>query len=149
MNERWRGRLAAIFALLVAGGALTYISVGNLGDNLVYYWSPTEVKASQSEAMGATIRLGGQVIPGTVDWKPDSQSLKFRITDGQTEQQVVSTGAPPQMFREGIGVVVEGRLQNDGVFDTDRVMIKHSNEYRAPEDGESPDEIYKTLNTED
>ena len=53
------------------------------------------------------------------------------------------------MFREGIGVVVEGRLQSDGVFDTDRVMIKHSNEYRAPEDGERPDEAYKTLDMED
>jgi cytochrome c-type biogenesis protein CcmE len=53
------------------------------------------------------------------------------------------------MFREGIGVVVEGRLQGDGTFETDRVMIKHSNEYRAPEDGESPDEVYKTLDMED
>jgi cytochrome c-type biogenesis protein CcmE len=149
MNELWRGRMAAIVALLIAGGALTYISMGSLGDNLVYYWSPTEVNASKDEAMGATIRLGGQVVPGTVDWKPDSQALKFRITDGQTEQLVTSTGAPPQMFREGIGVVVEGRLQGDGTFETDRVMIKHSNEYRAPEDGESPDEVYKTLDMED
>ena len=148
MNERWRGRLGAIFALVIAGGALTFISMGNLGDNLVYYWSPTEVNASKDEAMGATIRLGGQVVPGTVDWKPESQSLKFHITDGQTEQKVTSTGAPPQMFREGIGVVVEGRLQSDGIFDTDRVMIKHSNEYRAPEDGERPDEVYKTLDME-
>jgi cytochrome c-type biogenesis protein CcmE len=49
------------------------------------------------------------------------------------------------MFREGIGVVVEGEYGHDGVFRTDRVMIKHSNEYRAPEPGEAPSEMFSTL----
>ena len=62
---------------------------------------------------------------------------------------VSSTGAPPQMFKAGIGVIVEGRLGDDGVFSTGRVMVKHSNEYRAPEDGDDPSSVYETLVTEE
>jgi cytochrome c-type biogenesis protein CcmE len=130
--------LAAIAAVAVAGAALAWIGMGDLGENLVYYWSPSELVAAGAKAHGATIRLGGQVEAGTVDWNPDTNQLKFVVTDGQEHIKVASVGAPPQMFREGIGVVVEGTIK-DGQFATDRVMVKHSNEYRAPEDGEKPD----------
>jgi cytochrome c-type biogenesis protein CcmE len=150
--------LAAIAAVAVAGAALAWIGMGDLGENLVYYWSPSELVAAGAKAHGATIRLGGQVEAGTVDWNPDTNqlkfvvtdgqepgsilsegtSLRFRVTDGTSAVPVASTGVPPQMFREGIGVVVEGTIK-DGQFATDRVMVKHSNEYRAPEDGEKPD----------
>ena len=143
-----KGRpLAAVTAVLIAGGALVWISAGNLGENLVYYWSPTELNGAGDKAAGATVRLGGLVQPGSVDWDPDSQRLSFRISDGTEEVRVVSNGSPPQMFREGIGVVVEGQLQGADVFHTDRVMVKHSNEYRAPDDAQMPsvEEMYRTI----
>ncbi len=130
--------LAGLGALAVAAGALGFLVWGNLEENVVYYWSPTELVEHGDKALEATVRLGGLVVPASVDWKPEVQQLAFQITDGTQTIPVQCTGAPPQMFREGIGVVVEGQMQTDGVFRTDRVMVKHSNEYRAPDDGDMP-----------
>jgi cytochrome c-type biogenesis protein CcmE len=151
MNERWFGPVIAILALGLAGGALWFVGsgMGGLSENLVYYWSPTELVQAGSKAHAATIRLGGLVEPGSMDWDPGKQRLAFRVTDGANTVPVSCTGAPPQMFREGIGVVVEGEFSHEGVFHTDRVMVKHSNEYRAPEDGEHPEQVFKTLVEED
>lgn len=130
--------LAGVGALAVAAGALAFLVWGNLEENVVYYWSPSELVEHGDKALEATVRLGGLVVPASVDWKPETQQLAFQITDGSQTIPVQCTGAPPQMFREGIGVVVEGQMQLDGIFRTDRVMVKHSNEYRAPEDGQMP-----------
>ena len=111
-----------------------YSGLGGLGESLVYYWSPTELIEAGDVAYSATVRLGGQVEPDSLQWDPEEQQLDFRITDGTTTVPVHATGAPPQMFREGIGVVVEGTYTREGVFQTDRLMVKHSNEYRAPEE---------------
>lgn len=145
MNDQ-SGPLFAIGALLVAGAALAFVAWGNLGENLVYYWSPTELHAAGDNAYGATVRLGGVVVPESVQWTPGEPGT-FRITDGNKTVPISSAGIPPQMFREGIGVVVEGQFEHDGFFHTERVMVKHGNEYRAPEDGEGVDveSIMKTL----
>jgi cytochrome c-type biogenesis protein CcmE len=140
-------RLFGLCAVGIAATALAYISMADLGENLVYYWSPTEL-IQNAHAEDALVRLGGMVVPGSLEWDRDAQNAIFAVTDGQNQVPVECKGNPPQMFREGIGVVVEGRLQADGVFRTERVMVKHSNEYRAPEDGESPDQVYKTLAAE-
>ena len=145
MNPSMQRKLFAVVALLVAGSALAFVSMGTLGDDIVYYWSPTEVFANQAKAEGATIRLGGMVEKGTLEWDPASQRLAFRITDGSKSIPVQGKGAPPQMFREGIGAVVEGKLGADGVFHTNEVIVKHDNTYKAPEEGERPEDIYKSL----
>jgi cytochrome c-type biogenesis protein CcmE len=129
-------KLWALGAVLVAGSALAYIAVGDLGENLVYYWSPTEMVAAKEKAVGATIRLGGLVEPGSLI--PDGQVLNFRVTDGTTTIPVSTREVPPQMFREGIGVVVEGTVDKAGQFQSTRMMVKHDNEYRAPAEGEKP-----------
>lgn len=133
MNAATSRRLFAVAALCVAGAALGYVSMGDLGENLVYYWSPSELMAAPN-AKGATVRLGGMVVPGTMDWDKQSAHLSFQVTDGTTTVNVDVDGNPPQMFREGIGVVVEGTLADDGSFRSNRVMVKHSNEYQAGED---------------
>lgn len=131
-----RHRLLALVALLVAAGAFGFLALGGLGKSLVYYWSPTELRAHGGDAHGATIRLGGLVAPGSIESGEGGLGLRFKMTDGQ-ETVVVSTRAvPPAMFREGIGVVVEGSLQSDGTFITERLMIKHDNEYQAPGQGD-------------
>lgn len=137
MTEAMKRRLFAVGALLVAGIALGGLAMSNLGEEIVYYWSPTELMA-RDDAENHTVRLGGQVEPGTIDWDKDAQMVTFAITDGTTTMPVSSTGNPPQMFRDGIGVVVEGELKGDGVFHTEKIMVKHSNEYKAPEEGEKP-----------
>ncbi|RME28071.1 MAG: cytochrome c maturation protein CcmE [Deltaproteobacteria bacterium] len=149
MTPQAKRRAFLVAALLVAGSALAVISAGGIGDNLVYYWTPSQVHENADKAVGATIRLGGVVQEGSVDWRPDSQSLTFTVGDGahDTEHTLVvhAKSAPPQMFREGIGVVVEGTLTADGSFRADKVMVKHSNEYRAPTDGGDVKDLYATV----
>ena len=144
MNEKKR-RLFMILALLFAGVALSVVSFGNLGENLVYYWDPSQVLEAGDKAIGADIRLGGVVLPGSVVEDSNSNSLQFRVSNGKDDIPVEATGAPPQMFREGIGVVVEGTMSSSGVFVADQLMVKHSNEYKAPEEGEDPTTLYETL----
>jgi len=136
--------IASVLVLSLLG--LIGISISNLGDNLVYYWTPTELKAAGDTAYDADVRLGGMVKAGTIDWNKDTQALKFTVYTGEDEVAVHGEGMPPQMFREGIGVVVEGQLGKDGVFHSDRLLVKHDNEYRAPGD-ERADvaEMAKTL----
>lgn len=131
------GPALAFAALAVASIALAWISLTSLDENKVYYWSPTEVM--EREAVGSTVRLGGMVEAGSNHFDPTVPSLTFNVTDGTTTIPVHGTVAPPQMFREGIGVVLEGRLGADGVFQAEQVLVKHDNEYTAPEDGEMPD----------
>lgn len=131
-------RLFAIGALAVAATAFAVITFGGLGENLVYYWNPTDLKANADKAVGATIRLGGLVAPGTIDFDGTNR-LAFSVTDGKEQVLVKATGVPPAMFRENIGVVVEGTMTTEGHFTSSRLMVSHDNEYRIPEDGQPVD----------
>jgi cytochrome c-type biogenesis protein CcmE len=145
-----RHRLLALAAILVAAGTFGFLALGGLGKSLVYYWSPSELRAHGGRAEGATIRLGGLVAPGSIETGAGGLGLRFKMTDG-TESVLVSTRAvPPAMFREGIGVVVEGAMQPDGTFETDRLMIKHDNSYQAPgkEDDRTVKELAESLEPE-
>ena len=140
MKRRWvlagLGVLVALFAWLLFGG---------LEKNVVYFLTPKELLAKGTDGVGAAVRLGGQVKPGSVKWDANTLDLRFTVTDGAREMPVRSTGAPPQMFRDGMGVIVEGRVGAGGVFQATNLMVKHSNEYRAPKPGEEAHEKYKTL----
>ena len=135
--------LVTVAALALIG--FGFVLIGGLGDNIVYFVTPSELHAKGAEAYDAPVRLGGQVAPGSVVWNADALDLRFRMTDGQREVEVHSSGAPPQMFRDGIGVIVEGRMTRAGVFESDNLMVKHSNEYRAPPEGHAPQDVYRTL----
>jgi cytochrome c-type biogenesis protein CcmE len=125
-----------ILALAVAGAALVFLALGGLGDNLVYYWTPSELH--RAGPTSATVRLGGQVKAGSVKRQAGASEVEFVVTDGSQEVRVHSSAVPPQMFREGIGVIVEGVLDPGGVFRSERIMVKHGNEYQAPAPGEKP-----------
>ena len=145
MNPRNQRRLLLLVALVVMGSAFGVLASGVLTENLVPYHDPTTVLAAGPEAVGPTLRLGGQVAAGTVVFDDDTQVLSFQITDGTNNSPVLTKGVPPDMFREGIGAVVEGKLDEQGVFQGGRILVKHSNEYRAPEEGKHPGEIYETV----
>lgn len=144
MTDAMKKRLFGVAAILVALGALGGISMSNLGESLVYYWSPTELAAA-ANAKDATVRLGGMVVAGSYRWDQGAHTVDFDVTDGKTTVHVRNAGNPPQMFREGVGVVVEGRLGADGVFHSDKVMVSHDNEYKPPAEGESPEDVYKNM----
>lgn len=129
--SRWRlppGRPAgfAALALVLAGGVGLLVAAGLQG-TVVYYRTPSEL--ATVPATGERVRLGGQVVPGSVG--RDGDLTRFRITDGHRQVAVVQHGAVPGTFREGEGAVVEGVLAADAVFHADRVEVKHSNQYRA------------------
>jgi cytochrome c-type biogenesis protein CcmE len=135
----------------IIGGVVLIVAVfgwllfGGLEKNVVFFLTPKELFAKGTDGIGVPVRLGGQVKPGSVKWNAQTLDLRFTVTDGAREMQVHSTGAPPQMFRDGMGVVVEGRAGASGVFEATGLMVKHSNEYRAPKPGEEAHEKYKTL----
>ena len=147
MKPETRNRLIALGAILVAGGALAWIAFGNIGENLVYYWKPSEMIAQGDKAYGATVRLGGVVVPGSLVFNAEHTGLTFQVADSHAPDavkvMVKAEQTPPQMFREGIGVVVEGAFQQDQIFKSNRLMVNHSNEYRAPTDGGMPSEAWK------
>lgn len=108
-------------------GALTY---GNLNRNLVYYLTPTEALAQQGQP-DRRFRLGGQVLEGTVE--TIQGGVRFEVGDGLATVKVLHQGAPPQLFQEGIGVVVEGSWTAQGNFASDTMIVRHDEEYRAPD----------------
>lgn len=144
-SDTKKRRLFLVGALSIAAAGLGFVAFGNIGENLVYYWDPTQLVAAGDKSVGATIRLGGVVKEGTMNWNPDASELEFVVSDGIAEVQVHCTSAPPQMFREGIGVVVEGTMTKADVFESNRLMVKHSNEYKAPEEGATVEDLYKTV----
>jgi len=140
-KTKW-GALAAVGVLVIAFAWLIY---GGLDSNVVYFLQPKELLAKGADGYDRPVRLGGQVKPGSVNWNDTTLVLRFTVTDGTSDIAVLSKGAPPQMFKDGQGVVVEGRYGRDGVFKSTNLMVKHSNEYKAPKSGERPAEMYKSL----
>ena len=141
-RRRW-----AVVGLLVIAATFTWLLYGGLDRNVVFFLTPTELLAKGTDAVEMPVRLGGLVKPGSVLWDEKALDLRFAIVDsgGMGEVAVQSSGAPPQMFRDGMGVIVEGRYGRDGVFRSSNLMVMHSNEYRAPAEGERPQEMYRAL----
>jgi cytochrome c-type biogenesis protein CcmE len=136
---RRRSRWFMVAAFGVAAVAFIAIAAGGINKNLVYYWTPTDLRAAGDKAYGATIRLGGMVAPGSIKNKAGVSGLEFDVKDHGALVHVVSSGVPPQMFRENIGVVVEGTMDRSGSFKCNRLMVSHGNEYRAPKNGHPMD----------
>lgn len=149
MTTITRNRIIAVVALLIAGAGLAFVALSNMGQNLVFYWTPGEMLAQGSKAYGPTVRLGGVVQPGSLRWDAAHTHLTFRVADsdkpGAPSVQVVSRETPPQMFREKIGVVVEGTFDRSQTFTSSRLMVNHSNEYRPPKPGDGPDKWKTTV----
>lgn len=137
--------LGLILGIAIIAGALGYLAFGKLESNIVYFVTPTELLAKGDTAFGKPVRLGGMVKNGTIEWNAQSTLLKFQMKDGSHEITIISHETPPQMFQDEMGVVVEGKLASNGVFNADRLMVKHGNEYRPPKEGEKPSVIYKDL----
>ena len=147
-TDKTRRRIWAGVGLAAVAGALALLISGGLSENVVYFLTPGELEARGAEVYGQPVRLGGQVKPGSVEWNARDTDLRFVLQDDGSEVRVRSRSAPPAMFQEGTGVVVEGSYGPEGVFTSDRVMVKHSNEYSPPEEGSEPREAYRTLTPE-
>ena len=127
-----RKRVALVLGVCALAGALLYYVVGGIGNNLVYYLGPTEVLAKGPSALGASIRLGGLVMKGSVE-RGQGTTISFKVTDTLKEIPVTYTGVLPDLFREGQGVVAEGKLDATGGFVADSVLAKHDENYMPKE----------------
>ncbi len=130
---------------LIGGGivAVAGLAIGSLkfGDNLVYFYTPDEAQAKAAEIDTKTIKVGGMVKQGSVVWKPEELSLDFVVTDLKGHDiKVAHKGNPPDMFKEMSGVVVEGHIAADGqTMVSQKLMVKHSEEYKKPDAQHSVD----------
>ena len=129
-------RVVALGALALAI-VIGFLAAQSLAGSAVYYLTPTEAK-QRNLGVGQTARLGGQIEPGSLRYEPASRDLRFVIGDGVSRVQVIGTGAPPGLLREGAGAVVEGSFQADGVFRASQVIAKHDEVYQAPPPGATP-----------
>ncbi|HEY5651790.1 MAG TPA: cytochrome c maturation protein CcmE [Acidimicrobiia bacterium] len=125
--------------IIPAGGlvilVLGYILFGGLDENLVYYLTPEEAVAQRADFPdGERFRLGGLVEDGSIQETADGVS--FVVVDDDVRIEIEHTGTPPQLFRDDVGVVVEGAWEGER-FETDTLIIKHDEEYRSS-DGEEP-----------
>ncbi len=128
-----------LFVLPLAGLALVLtgtVLFGDLNRNLVYYLTPQEAISKRADFPdGRRFRLGGFVEPGTVT--STAQGITFTVSGGGASVRVEHRGAPTQLFRPGIGVVVEGAWRGD-VFVSDTMIIKHGADYRPPTGAAAP-----------
>jgi cytochrome c-type biogenesis protein CcmE len=125
-------RLAFISVAVIALVAAVLLVMNAFRDNLVFFFSPTEVAAGKAPANG-TFRIGGLVTTGSIQKGPAPLELRFTVTDLSQEMRVHYTGSLPDLFREGQGVVAEGRLGPDGEFQAKTILAKHDENYMPPE----------------
>jgi cytochrome c-type biogenesis protein CcmE len=125
-------RIAAIAIGVVALGVVTALVLSAFQENLVFFFTPTEVVANKAP-QGRTFRIGGMVEQGSVRRQADGVTVQFTVTDTAKTLPVVYKGALPDLFREGKGVVAQGRLDADGVFRASEVLAKHDENYMPPE----------------
>jgi cytochrome c-type biogenesis protein CcmE len=123
-------------------GALAYMIYGGMQEALVYFKMPSELRAEEKSLQGKFVRMGGMVVKGSLEKDLQNLTYKFQITDGATAFPVFFKGVPPDLFVEGKGAVVEGRVGDDGVFQATMIMAKHAEDYSPHADGKSPDKSF-------
>jgi cytochrome c-type biogenesis protein CcmE len=112
--------------------ALAYMIWAGVTQSAVYFVTPSELSAAP--VGGKAYRLGGLVERGSLKWNPATLDLTFSVSDGKTVVPVRHKGAPPDLFGEGRGAVVEGQWTREGYFKATQILAKHSEEYKAPHD---------------
>jgi cytochrome c-type biogenesis protein CcmE len=128
-----RQRRALLAGLVLGCTAVAVALVANaFRSNLVFFYSPSDVAAEQAPRERA-FRLGGLVESGSLVRQADGVSVRFRVTDTAQRITVEYRGVLPDLFKEGKGVVAQGRLQTDGLFRADEVLAKHDENYMPPE----------------
>jgi cytochrome c-type biogenesis protein CcmE len=128
-------RMVTVAAILVGVGIATTFALKAFNQNLLYYYSPTQVAAGEAPS-GKTIRVGGMVQQNSIKREPGSLDVSFSITDFNKEVPVTYTGILPDLFREGQGTIARGKF-DDGRFVAEEVLAKHDENYMPPEVQES------------
>lgn len=131
-------RVAFIVAGLLGLGVAAAFVLSAFQNNLVFFFSPTQVVAKEAP-IGRTFRVGGLVQEGTLKRDTDGLTVRFTVTDTAESIPVIYKGILPDLFKEGRGCVAQGKVGDDGVFYAESVLAKHDENYMPPEAGEAID----------
>ena len=123
---------------LIIVAALSYIIYGGMQEAIVYFVTPSELKANEHSSAEKFLRMGGMVVKGSMQKDLNNLTYRFDLTDGTATFPVFFKGVPPDLFIEGKGAVVEGRIGKDGVFQATTIMAKHAEDYSPHPDGKPP-----------
>jgi len=123
-----------VLALLALGAILgaSALAMSALKDQAAFFYAPADVKGKPLP-LDRHVRLGGMVEKGSIQRAADGVSIRFVVTDGQAVVPVAFKGVTPDLFKEGSGVVAEGRFQPDGSFVADNILAKHDERYMPPQ----------------
>lgn len=125
-------RLTAIACGLAALGVATALVLNAFNSNLVFFFSPSQVAANEAP-QGRSFRIGGLVERGSIQRETKGLTTRFVVTDLAKTIPVTYIGLLPDLFKEGKGVVAQGKLGADGIFRADQVLAKHDENYMPPE----------------
>ena len=125
-------RIYYISFILVLLSLLFFMFIKTFNDNLLFYRSPSQITNSEFPD-DYIFRVGGVVLDGSLTKSKDTMNVKFAITDYEQNLDITYTGILPDLFREGQGVVMRGKLGDDGIFYAEEVLAKHDETYMPPE----------------
>jgi len=132
MTPKRKKRLMLVLFVVFGGVAAVSLVIFALNQNISLFYSPTQIASGEAPA-NTRIRAGGMVVEGSVKRSPDSLKVEFALTDFAQNVTVVYEGILPDLFREGQGIVAQGALDDQGVFNAVEVLAKHDEKYMPPE----------------
>ena len=132
MKPARKQRLILIILVLVGVAAATGFALKSFNENLMYFFSTSDVIAGKAPK-DTLFRLGGMVVKGSVVRPNDGMTVSFKLTDFEKEVTVEYTGILPDLFREGQGIVAHGKLNDKGIFIAEEVLAKHDENYMPPD----------------
>jgi cytochrome c-type biogenesis protein CcmE len=139
-------RLVLILGGLATLGVASWLVLSAFQENLVFFYSPSQV-ANNEAPRGKAFRIGGLVQEGSVKRQADGVTVAFNVTDTAKVIPVTYKGILPDLFKEGKGVVAQGKLGPDGVFTAHEVLAKHDENYMPPEAAHAVEQAHKAEKT--
>jgi len=139
-------KLLVILLGLSGLGIATALILNAFQSNLVFFYSPTEVHEGKAP-LDRAFRIGGLVEDGSVQRDPDGLTVRFVVTDTAKSTPVIYKGILPDLFKEGKGVVAEGKMGADGLFNSSQVLAKHDENYMPPEAAHALEQAAKAQKT--
>jgi len=136
MNPVRRRRLTFALVIMAGAGAAVGLTLYALQQNINLFYSPSQIAAGEAPP-GRSIRIGGLVVPGSVQRAAQGLTVEFALTDNREQVRVRYEGMLPDLFREGQGIVARGVLTPDGSVRAEEVLAKHDENYMPPEVADS------------
>ena len=131
LGKKVKARIVFLFLLLISATVIIFLILKSLEENVVYFFSPSEIYDKPNISLNKKIRIGGLVKEDSIS--KDQTSIKFIITDLKKEIIVSYSGSVPNLFSEGKGVIAEGELKDKKYFVADKILAKHDENYMPPE----------------